>query len=152
MKIGMMSLIGLLVLAVSPAFPAEYVVKMKFDGETGLLYFEPIRLEIRAGDTVTWVQDDAVNAHNVMAYPDGIPQGVDPFEAPMLTAVGQKWSYTFTKSGTYRYHCHPHEALGMRGEIIVDRESRPEEFAKPQPGEMMHERVERHTPGRSTIK
>ncbi len=114
----------------------EHMVKMIFNEETGELLFEPARIEIKSGDTVTWVQVDEFNEHNVVSYPDGIPKGADLFEGPLLNEVGQKYSVTFTKAGTYRYHCHPHEALGMRGEVIVDRESLPGEFREADPSEV----------------
>ena len=116
----------------------NHIVKMKFDEDDGRVYFEPARLKIHSGDTVTWVQEDKINEHNVVSYPDGIPQGADLFEGPLLNKVGQTYSVTFTKPGTYRYHCHPHEAVGMKGEIIVDRESRPDEFRKADSSEMHH--------------
>ncbi len=108
----------------------QHVVKMKMNEDTGEVYYEPARLEIKSGDTVTWVQDDEFNEHNVVSYPDGIPQSAQLFESAMFDTVGQSFTMTFTESGTYRYHCHPHEEVGMTGVIIVDRESRPEEFRK----------------------
>ena len=41
---------------------------------------------------------------------------------------GDTWKVTFDKSGTYKYHCHPHYDMGMMGEIIVDHPSKPEEM------------------------
>jgi plastocyanin len=104
-----------------PAQAAEYTVKMISTGEKGNFYYEPRKLTIKSGDTVTWVneQDDA---HNVMA--EAIPKTAEPFEAPLLEKAGGTWSYTFTKPGTYRYHCHPHAQNGMAGTIIVDRPSK----------------------------
>jgi rubrerythrin len=69
---------------------------------------------------VTWInaQDDI---HEVMS--ESVPEGAKDFESPSIEKKDQKWSYTFTQSGTYRYHCHPHEALNMRGVIIVDHPS-----------------------------
>ena len=52
--------------------------------------------------------------------------GSPVFDPPESRAV----KMTFALSGTYRYHCHPHEEVGMKGVIIVDRESRPDEFRK----------------------
>jgi plastocyanin len=106
----------------APSDGREFIVRMKFDDETGDLYFAPARLEIAPGDTVTWIQDDDINEHNVAAYPDRIPKGSEPFEGPMLTEKGQSWSATFGVPGSYYYHCHPHEAV-MRGLIVVGRES-----------------------------
>lgn len=127
-----------------------HIVEMKYTEEDGALYFEPARVDIRSGDTVVWVQADEINEHNVVAYPDGIPRGTPLFEGPLLDEVGQKYSVTFTKPGTYGYHCHPHEALGMKGVVIVDRESRPEEFRKASPSEMHHHQEESTEDGHAT--
>lgn len=117
---------------------AEYKVRMKFNEETGAVYYEPKVLKIKSGDTVTWIQEDEVNPHNVVSYPDGIPKSADLFQGPMMEKKGENWSRKFTKSGTYRYHCHPHEAVGMKAVVIVDRESRPNEFRKAMAGEHAH--------------
>jgi plastocyanin len=126
------------VLAAMSAQAAEYVVRMKFNPDLEKVYFEPTHLNIKSGDTVIWVLDDTEHAHNVVAYPDGIPEGTNFFESPMLKRKGEKWSMTFAKSGTYRYHCHPHEDRGMSAQVVVDRESRPEEFRRPEPGDHSH--------------
>ena len=115
------------------------VVKMKFDEDSGDLYFEPAKITINPGDTVVWLQDDADNEHNVAAYPSFIPEGTEPFESQMMTRVGESWSMTFVKEGSYFYHCHPHEGAGMKGLIVVGRESLPEEFRKATPGDMTHD-------------
>lgn len=101
----------------------EYTVKMVSHAEKGTYAFVPNEITVKSGDTVTWVnaQDDM---HNVMS--ESVPKGVEPFESPMLEKNGQKWSRTFTQSGTYAFHCHPHAAAGMRGTVIVDRPSKPE--------------------------
>ena len=115
------------------------VIKMKFDEDSGDLYFEPAKVTINPGDTVVWLQDDVDNEHNVAAYPNLIPEGVQPFESQMMTRVGESWSMTFDKVGSYFYHCHPHEAAGMKGLIVVGRESLPEEFRKARAGDMSHD-------------
>ncbi|MDP6817026.1 MAG: plastocyanin/azurin family copper-binding protein [Alphaproteobacteria bacterium] len=122
----------------SAAMAATTVVKMKYDEDSGDLYFEPAKVAIEAGDTVVWLQDDADNEHNVAAYPDLIPAGTQPFESQMMTRLGESWSMTFDVEGSYFYHCHPHEAAGMKGLIVVGRESLPEEFRRPETGEMSH--------------
>ena len=86
---------------------------------------KPAKVTINPGDTVVWLQDDADNEHNVAAYPNLIPEGTMPFESQMMTRVGESWSMTFDKEGSYFYHCHPHEAAGMKG---TDR-GRPRVFA-----------------------
>ena len=36
-----------------------------------------------------------------------------------LNAPGQKVSSKFTKPGTYKYYCEPHQGAGMNGSITV---------------------------------
>ena len=84
-------------------------------------YFDPSKLTIQPGDTVTFVnaQEDM---HNVMF--DVVPKGADSMiMGPDQKEKGSKWSYTFTVQGTYHFHCHPHEALGMKGTLIVGHAS-----------------------------
>ena len=138
-------LIGAGISAASMADTA--VVKMKFDEDSGDLYFEPAKLTINPGDTVVWLQDDADNEHNVAAYPSLVPEGTEPFESQMMTRVGESWSMTFDTVGSYFYHCHPHEAAGMKGLIVVGRESLPEEFRKAKAGEMSHDHGDDHGDG-----
>lgn len=127
--------------AASPGSVPEgriHLVRMVYDEATGELAFTPERLEIEPGDTVIWINDDAVNEHNVVAYPDRIPAEAEFFEGPLLTEKGQGWSTTFTVPGSYYYHCHPHEAV-MRGLVVVGRESRPDEFRQIGADEMTHD-------------
>jgi plastocyanin len=118
---------------------AEYIVKMKSDLDAERFFFEPSHLKIKLGDTVRWVQADPDAEHNVVSYPDRIPAVSNTFESPMLSDMGDAWSMTFEKEGTYGYHCHPHEEFGMSGEIIVGRPSRPDELRKARPGEHEHQ-------------
>ncbi len=107
------------------AIAEEYTVKMVTDLDAGKYYFEPKELTIQSGDTVTWI-NVTEDMHNAVS--DSIPKGAEGFESPMLEEVDQKWSHTFKTSGTYGYHCHPHAAMGMRGSIIVDVPSKPDEM------------------------
>ena len=109
-----------------PAVAKDYTVKMITGDNAGHAYrFEPNQLAIMPGDTVRFVnaQDDR---HNVMFA--AVPKGAEFALSPILEKAGQTWSYTFTREGTYRYHCHPHEELGMKGVIVVGKASRPEEM------------------------
>lgn len=115
-----------LVLLASPAFAKEYTIKEVSDpaGEKPY-YFEPSELTIQPGDTVTFLnaQEDM---HDVMFV--NVPKGVDEMiMSPMHEKEGDKFSHTFTVPGTYQYHCHPHEALGMKGTLIVGAPSKPGE-------------------------
>lgn len=108
-----------LMLATTPAFAKEYTIKeVTGDGSTAKPYFfSPERLTIEPGDSVTFVnaQDDI---HDVMFVE--VPKGVNEMiMSGNMEKKGDKFSYTFTVPGTYSFHCHPHEQLGMKGNIIV---------------------------------
>lgn len=68
--------------------------------------FKPASLTVKAGSTITWINQDSV-VHNVV---------VDNVTSPDL-AKGDKWSKTFAKPGKYNYSCAFH--AGMTGIIIV---------------------------------
>ena len=100
------------------AAPREHVVRVISDLDAFRMYFEPSRLVINPGDTVVWLNEEAID-HNVMTYPDGFPVGAKAFESPFMAEKGQRWSHTFTQEGIYDYHCLPHLIMGMHGTIIV---------------------------------
>lgn len=107
---------------------AEYKVEMKFNEDSGDVYFEPKKLEVKSGDTVIFTHTDPYNVHNIMFEPNGIPKNANiPMMSPEEMNEGDTWKVTFNKSGTYKYHCHPHYDMGMMGEIVVDHPSKPEE-------------------------
>jgi plastocyanin len=75
--------------------------------------FAPDMLEIAAGTTVTWTNEDAA-PHTVTAD-DGA------FESKVLADEGGTFSFTFDEPGTYTYHCNIH--LNMRATIIDTQHS-----------------------------
>jgi len=75
-----------------------------------LFQFQPGRIQVKAGTTVTWVNDDEILHTVTMEKKDG------GFDAP-LDGKGKSFSFTFTKPGIYSYYCDRHEH--MRGEIEV---------------------------------
>jgi plastocyanin len=72
--------------------------------------FVPQGISVRVGTTVTWVNDDQV-AHNVR-------QIESEFLSPDSIAPGGTFSYTFTRTGTFRYQCTFHHPL-MNGTVVV---------------------------------
>jgi plastocyanin len=70
--------------------------------------FRPGRLEIAAGTTIMWTNDGQV-IHTVSAADGGFDSG--PIEP------GQRRSITFTRPGTFPFHCTPHPF--MTGVIVV---------------------------------
>ena len=91
--------------------------------DMGIPVFKPNRLLIQPGDTVMWRNLDSNTSHNIVADPNGIPEGANLFESPLLETVNQEWSHRFSHAGTYHYHCHPHAEKGMMGTVVVGRES-----------------------------
>jgi plastocyanin len=71
--------------------------------------FQPTRLEIAAGTTVTWVNRSPI-AHTVTGE-------ALTFDDSGLIDPGQSFSLTFDEPGTYSYRCAPHP--GMEGLIVV---------------------------------
>lgn len=70
--------------------------------------FKPETSTVVVGDTVEFVNDDD-DAHTATAL-DGT------FDSKGLSEKG-RFSYTFTKPGTYQYHCKIH--TNMKGTIVV---------------------------------
>jgi amicyanin len=71
--------------------------------------FNPPRLTVKAGTTVTWENEDDI-PHTATATKM-------QFKSKVLD-TGQTFSFTFTTPGTYEYFCalHPH----MTGTIVVE--------------------------------
>lgn len=87
--------------------------------------FSPQTLTVDVGERVVWKNTSAVT-HNVMADPARavyrvdvkLPAGGHPFGSEYMQP-GQSFSHIFEVPGIYRYVCTLHEALGMKGVIIV---------------------------------
>lgn len=87
--------------------------------------FDPASVTVPVGATVTW-DNSGTQVHSATFDPAkattkadvALPSGVDPFDSGLLQPK-QTWSHTFTTAGTYKYICIPHEAMGMKGEVIV---------------------------------
>lgn len=108
----------------------EHTVKVITDYDNMRMYFDPLNITIQKGDTVTWI-NQADEDHNIITFPDGFPIKGKGFESPYLTKKDEKWSHTFDAVGTYNYHCIPHLFMGMRGNVIVDQASSPEDHHTP---------------------
>src|SRR5262249_27871012 len=72
------------------------------------LAFDPPSLDVAAGDTVVWRNDDAA-PHTVTADDGSFDSGIfDP---------GSTFSWTFDSAGAFAYHCNVHPQ--MTGTIVV---------------------------------
>jgi plastocyanin len=76
--------------------------------------FDPGSVSIRAGDRVTWRNTDAKN-HQVVSNSGA-------FASPILGA-GKSWSFTFSRTGTFRYHDGLHATL--KGSVVVRAQPAP---------------------------
>lgn len=70
--------------------------------------FSPNPVEVKVGETVTWINDDS-GRHTVTSK-DGV------FNSELM-GRGQSFSYTFDKAGEYPYSCSPHP--NMVGTVVV---------------------------------
>jgi plastocyanin len=77
--------------------------------------FSPSSVQVSRGGSVTWVNDLTV-AHDIT--PDN-PNQVGAWTARKIAAnTGVNFTFTFTSSGVYDYHCTIHS--GMTGRITVN--------------------------------
>ncbi len=71
--------------------------------------YSPGSLHVKVGDTVTWTNKDAAG-HSATADDGTFDTGV--------LGQGESGSFTFTKAGTFSYHCLPHPSI--KGTIVVE--------------------------------
>jgi plastocyanin len=95
-------------------------------GDTGMLVFQPDKLNVKPGDTVQFVVNK-VPPHNVVFDDKAIP-GNDKALAKSLShqnmemTPGSNFEITIPKdapAGEYTYFCAPHRSAGMVGKLIV---------------------------------
>ena len=101
-NVGVAGVAALLLLAAPPAWAADAAIKI------GNFTFGPQELKVKAGTTVTWTNEDDI-PHTVVS--------LNNFRSKALDSE-DKFSFTFTTPGTYKYFCslHPH----MTGTIVVE--------------------------------
>jgi amicyanin len=94
--------VALALLIVPPARAEDSQVKI------ANFTFNPPQLTVKAGTTVTWTNDDDI-PHTIVSPPGVRSKPLDSDD---------KFSFTFTTPGTYKYFCslHPH----MTGTIVVE--------------------------------
>lgn len=77
--------------------------------------FAPENITVRAGQTVRWVHcGPETDAHTVTSDAGA---GTPPGASPYLERT-EEYTYTFLATGTFPYHCIPHE-VGMTGSVTV---------------------------------
>ena len=90
--------------AAVPAAPATAGAEVKIDN----FNFTPATITVAVGTQVTWTNRDDIS-HTVVSDDKN-------FKSKALD-MDEKFSYTFTKPGTYSYFCSIH--LKMKGTIVV---------------------------------
>jgi plastocyanin len=86
--------------------PQPTISEVKIDNFS----FTPATLTVPAGTTVTWTNRDDI--------PHTVVSGDDPkaFKSKVMD-TDEKFSYTFTKAGTFTYFCSVHPK--MTGTVVV---------------------------------
>lgn len=87
-------------------------VQVGAQGNDGYFAFEPPAVRVSRGTTVTWEWTGQGGAHDVVAL-DG------SFASDLTADADASFSHTFDATGTVRYYCSPHRALGMKGTVVV---------------------------------
>ena len=100
-------------LTISNVYAAEHQVKMLTSNAGKSMVFEPPVLQIKAGDTVRWL--NAQPGHNSVSIDEMTPAGGSTWNGKMNEEIVVK----FDTEGVYGYKCTPHYILGMVGLIVV---------------------------------
>jgi plastocyanin len=97
------------VLAAAIMFPAGAAQAPDTEVQIDNFTFAPQRITVKAGATVTWINDDDI--------PHTVASSSKLFKSKALDTK-DKFSFTFTTPGFYEYFCslHPH----MTGVILVE--------------------------------
>ena len=100
---------ALAVAVLSAAFPAASAQAADTEVKIDQHAFIPQRVAVKAGTTVTWINDDDV--------PHKVALSTKLFKSKALD-MGDKFSFTFTTPGAYQCFCSVHPY--MTGAIVVE--------------------------------
>ena len=95
---------ALLALVSFSAVAAEVVVEIQN------YTYQPREVQIKAGDTVRWVNREKRTSHSIL-FPSE-----NGFESDRIFP-DESWQRNFPKAGTYPYTCGPHPE--MKGSVVV---------------------------------
>lgn len=100
-------------------------IKMQGREDGSHVWFDPIGILIKPGQTIRWTNLNPGNSHTATAYnpanferPLRMPKAAKSWNSDYLLPA-ESFSVTFTELGVYDYYCIPHEQAGMVGRIIV---------------------------------
>ncbi len=82
--------------------------------------FTPSKIEVSAGTTVTWTNDDAVPHTVTSTKNDDLDSATSGLFDSGTLQPGESFSYTFAKAGDYPYECTIHASMqSMHGKVEV---------------------------------
>jgi len=111
----------------SSASAADDIVEIGMRGRAdgSHVWFDPIGILVRPGQTIRWTNMDPGNSHTSTAYNPAnderqrrMPQAAKSWNSDYLLPR-ESFSVTLIEPGVYDYCCIPHEHAGMVGRIIV---------------------------------
>ena len=92
--------------------PPANATTINITGAAGNYVFQPASVTIKAGSTVVWSNVSGVPHTSTSDSGDAIS-----WDSSTINTGGGSFSFTFTKPGTYPYHCSFHPF--MHGTIVV---------------------------------
>ena len=95
--------------AAATAFPAPAAQAADTEVKIGNFTFAPQRLAVKAGTTVTWINEDDI--------PHAVASSTKLFKSKTLDTE-DKFAFTFTTPGIYEYFCSLHPR--MTGAVVVE--------------------------------
>lgn len=101
------------------ATPVQNPDKRVVVAPDGAFEFDPQSFTISAGETVLWEWDGT--GHNVSPTEGEIPADSNWSGDDETTyASGHFHAHTFEATGSYSYHCDPHQSVGMTASFTVE--------------------------------
>ncbi|CAD5925621.1 plastocyanin [Planktothrix agardhii] len=117
-------MISTFVFGVGQASAETFTVKMGAD--SGMLKFDPSKVEAKPGDVVKFV-NNKLPPHNVVFDKAKSPDAdvaVKLSHKALLQKPGDSFEVAFTDdmpAGVYSYYCEPHRGAGMNAEIVLKK-------------------------------
>ena len=128
LRIGGLLLAGLPFRRALAHEPGVVDIVMRGNTDGSKVWFDPVGVLVRPGQTVRWTNKDPGNSHTATAYhpnydgrPLRIPAAAEPWDSGYLLP-DQSFSVVLSEPGIYDYFCLPHEHAGMVGRLVVAAE------------------------------
>jgi plastocyanin len=100
-------------------------IRMAGRPDGSMVWFDPVGVHIKPGQTIRWTNIDPGNSHTATAYHPSlfqhalrIPKDATPWNSDYLLD-NESFSAQLTEPGVYDYYCIPHEHAGMVGRVVV---------------------------------